>query len=101
MAAAAPTTTGHLYKVKTPNDFFDCHKKDDKHKETFGQGLRRHYLPSELEEKARFDHDKTEFPGQATPTPSATPASQGLQRSAQAVHRLPQEGRQAREVLGR
>ncbi len=54
--------TGHLYKVKTPTDCYSCHKKDDKHKETLGKDCGACHTERDWKEKAKFDHDKTDFP---------------------------------------
>jgi len=54
--------TGHLYKVKTPSDCYSCHKKDDKHKDTLGKDCGACHTEKDWKEKAKFDHDKTDFP---------------------------------------
>jgi hypothetical protein len=54
--------SGHLYKVKTSTDCYSCHKKDDKHKETLGKDCGACHSERDWKEKAKFDHDKTDFP---------------------------------------
>lgn len=54
--------SGHLYKVRTPTDCYSCHRKDDKHKETLGKDCGACHTERDWKEKAKFDHDKTDFP---------------------------------------
>lgn len=54
--------TGNLYKIKTPQACIDCHKKDDKHKETLGRECGNCHTERGWKEKTKFDHDKTSFP---------------------------------------
>jgi hypothetical protein len=62
-AACKTCHTGHLYKVKTPNDCWSCHKKDDKHKDTLGKDCAACHTEKAWKDDARkFDHDRTSFP---------------------------------------
>ncbi len=54
--------TGHLYKVKLSQECYACHKKDDKHKESLGKNCGSCHTERDWKEKAKFDHDKTDFP---------------------------------------
>ena len=54
--------TGHLYKVKLSQDCYACHKKDDKHKESLGKNCGSCHNERDWKERAKFDHDKTDFP---------------------------------------
>jgi hypothetical protein len=54
--------TGPLYKTKTATDCFSCHKKDDKHEGTLGKDCGACHTERDWKEKAKFDHDKTDFP---------------------------------------
>ena len=54
--------TGHLYKLKLSPDCYACHKKDDKHKESLGKNCGSCHTERDWKEKAKFDHDKTDFP---------------------------------------
>jgi len=54
--------TGHLYKARLSIACVDCHRKDDKHKETLGRDCGACHTERDWKEKARFDHDKTNFP---------------------------------------
>lgn len=54
--------TGPLYKQKLPEQCWDCHKKDDKHKETLGKDCASCHSESGWKDPPRFDHDKTRFP---------------------------------------
>lgn len=54
--------TGHLYKVKLSQTCNDCHRKDDKHKETLGKDCAACHAERDWKEKVRFDHAKTHFP---------------------------------------
>jgi hypothetical protein len=54
--------TGNLYKVKTSQVCYDCHKKDDKHKDSLGKECAACHTERDWKETNRFDHDKTKFP---------------------------------------
>lgn len=61
-ATCASCHTGHLYKVKLSQECYACHKKDDKHKESLGKNCGSCHTERDWKERARFDHDKTDFP---------------------------------------
>lgn len=54
--------TGPLYRTKTSTECWDCHKKDDKHKETLGKDCASCHTERSWKEPPRFDHEKTRFP---------------------------------------
>ena len=54
--------TGPLYAVKLSPVCFDCHKKDDKHKESLGRDCAKCHTEQSWREPAKFDHDRTRFP---------------------------------------
>lgn len=54
--------SGNLYRVKTPQDCYSCHSKDDKHKETLGKECGNCHTEKSWKEPAKFDHSKTAFP---------------------------------------
>ncbi|MDO9236816.1 MAG: cytochrome C [Aquabacterium sp.] len=54
--------TGALYRQKLPQTCWDCHKKDDKHKDTLGKDCASCHSESGWKDPARFDHEKTRFP---------------------------------------
>lgn len=54
--------TGPLYKTRTATDCFSCHKKDDKHEGSLGKDCGACHTERDWKEKAKFDHDKTDFP---------------------------------------
>lgn len=54
--------TGELYRQKLPEQCWDCHQKDDKHKTTLGRDCASCHSESSWKEPPRFDHDKTRFP---------------------------------------
>jgi len=54
--------TGHLYKVKLPQECYACHKKDDKHKETLGKECGNCHTERNWKESPKFDHQTTSFP---------------------------------------
>jgi hypothetical protein len=54
--------SGPLYKTRTATDCFSCHKKDDKHEGTLGKDCGACHTERDWKEKAKFDHDKTDFP---------------------------------------
>lgn len=54
--------TGPLYKQKLPEQCWDCHKKDDKHKESLGKDCASCHSESGWKDPPRFDHGKTRFP---------------------------------------
>ncbi len=54
--------TAPLYKTKTATDCFSCHKKDDKHEGTLGKDCGACHTERDWKEKAKFDHDKADFP---------------------------------------
>jgi hypothetical protein len=62
--------TGPLYAVKLSQACFDCHKKDDKHRESLGRECGNCHTERSWNEPAKFDHDRTRFPlrgGHANP----------------------------------
>jgi hypothetical protein len=61
-ATCASCHTGHLYKVKLSADCNSCHKKDDKHKGSLGTDCTACHTERDWKEKAKFDHDKTDYP---------------------------------------
>jgi hypothetical protein len=54
--------TGPLYAVKLTQVCFDCHKKDDKHRESLGRDCSKCHTERGWKEPAKFDHDRTRFP---------------------------------------
>jgi hypothetical protein len=54
--------TTPLYKSHLPQACVDCHRKDDRHKETLGRDCASCHTERDWKERARFDHDKTSFP---------------------------------------
>ena len=50
-----------LYKTRPPQVCYDCHRKDDRHKETLGRDCASCHSERDWKERARFDHDKTAF----------------------------------------
>jgi hypothetical protein len=54
--------TGHLYKQKLPEQCWDCHKKDDKHKESLGKDCAPCHSESGWKDPPRFNHNDTRFP---------------------------------------
>ncbi len=54
--------TGFLYRDKASSRCFACHEKDDKHKGSVGNDCGRCHTERDWKERARFDHDKTDFP---------------------------------------
>lgn len=60
--ACSDCHTGPLYKQKLTQQCWDCHKKDDKHKESLGKDCAACHTESNWKEPPRFDHDKTSFP---------------------------------------
>ena len=54
--------TGNLYKEKTSQECYACHKKDDKHKETLGKNCASCHTEKNWKEINKFDHAKTDFP---------------------------------------
>ena len=54
--------TGHLYKDKVSQECYACHKKDDKHKGSLGKACGECHTEVGWKERAKFDHDKTDFP---------------------------------------
>lgn len=61
-AACADCHTGPLYKLKLSTDCHSCHKQDDKHKGTLGKDCAGCHTERDWKERARFNHDKTDFP---------------------------------------
>lgn len=51
-----------LYRTKTPQDCVECHRKDDKHKETLGKDCAACHGERSWKEPPNFDHDKSKFP---------------------------------------
>jgi hypothetical protein len=52
-----------LYTTKTGTACWDCHRKDDKHKESLGRNCAAcHFERGWKELGGKFDHDKTRFP---------------------------------------
>lgn len=60
--ACADCHKGPVYKVKTANECFACHKKDDKHKESLGKNCGNCHSEKDWKESPKFDHDKSDFP---------------------------------------
>ncbi|MGZ5275030.1 MAG: cytochrome C [Caldimonas sp.] len=54
--------TGFLYRDKLSSKCFDCHEKSDKHKGTLGNDCVRCHTERDWKERAKFSHDKTDFP---------------------------------------
>ncbi len=54
--------SGTLYKEKTPQECWACHKKDDKHKDTLGHLCQTCHTEKSWKEVAKFDHEKSDFP---------------------------------------
>ena len=58
--------TGHLYKDKLATACIACHQKDDDgpkgHKGSLGRECASCHVESGWKDKAKFDHDKTQFP---------------------------------------
>lgn len=54
--------TGPLYKQNLPEQCWDCHKRDDKHKESLGKDCATCHSESGWKDPPRFDHEKTRFP---------------------------------------
>lgn len=54
--------TGPLYRAKLPTECIDCHKKDDKHKETLGRDCASCHNERNWTEPPRFDHEQSRFP---------------------------------------
>ena len=54
--------TVNPYRVKTAQDCYSCHLKDDKHKDTLGRDCANCHTEKSWKEVARFNHDKTSFP---------------------------------------
>lgn len=53
---------GDVYKQKLPTACFECHKKDDVHKEQQGKECARCHNEKSWGEQILFDHDVTHFP---------------------------------------
>jgi hypothetical protein len=54
--------TAPLYKAKLASDCWSCHQKDDKHKESLGRDCGSCHTERDWKERAKFDHDRTDFP---------------------------------------
>ncbi len=54
--------TGHLYRQKLGTECIDCHRKDDKHKDTLGKDCASCHTERSWKEPPRFDHEQTRFP---------------------------------------
>lgn len=54
--------TAPLYKTRTATDCFGCHRKNDKHEGTLGKDCGACHTERDWKEKAKFDHDRTDFP---------------------------------------
>lgn len=54
--------TGTLYVQKLSRQCWDCHKRDDVHKETLGRDCASCHSESSWKDPPKFDHDKTQFP---------------------------------------
>jgi hypothetical protein len=54
--------SGPLYAVKLSQACFDCHKKDDKHRESLGRDCGKCHTERGWKQPAKFDHDRTRFP---------------------------------------
>jgi hypothetical protein len=53
---------GPLYRVKLKQECVECHRKDDKHKETLGRDCAACHTESSWKEPPGFNHAKTNFP---------------------------------------
>lgn len=53
---------GVLYKLKTSTVCYDCHKQDDKHKDSLGRECGSCHTERGWKETLKFDHDATSFP---------------------------------------
>jgi hypothetical protein len=54
--------TGALYRQKLSDQCWDCHKRDDKHKESLGKDCASCHSESGWKDPPRFDHGRTRFP---------------------------------------
>jgi hypothetical protein len=58
--------TGHLYRDKLGSACIDCHRKDDDgpkgHRGSLGRDCAACHVEGGWKEKAKFDHDRTQFP---------------------------------------
>ena len=58
--------TGHLYRDKVGSACIDCHRKDDDgpkgHRGSLGRDCAACHVEGGWKEKAKFDHDRTQFP---------------------------------------
>lgn len=61
-ARCADCHTAAVYKVKLAGECFACHQKDDKHRSTLGRDCGSCHSERDWKEKAKFDHDRTDFP---------------------------------------
>jgi hypothetical protein len=61
-AKCADCHTGPLYKTKTSQVCYDCHRDDDKHKDTLGRECGKCHTERSWKEPPKFDHDKSRFP---------------------------------------
>ena len=61
-ARCADCHTAPLYKAQVSQLCYDCHRKDDKHKESLGRECASCHSERDWKDRGRFDHDKTAFP---------------------------------------
>lgn len=54
--------TGPLYRTRLGKECIDCHRKDDKHKDTLGRDCATCHVERSWKESPGFDHDKTRYP---------------------------------------
>lgn len=54
--------TAPLYRAKLGQECIDCHRKDDKHKETLGKDCASCHGERSWKEPPKFDHEQTRFP---------------------------------------
>ncbi|MDE2419220.1 MAG: cytochrome C [Burkholderiales bacterium] len=54
--------TGNLYRDKTSQECYACHKKDDKHKDSLGKNCAACHTEKSWKDIPRFDHDTSAFP---------------------------------------
>ena len=106
-AKCADCHSGPLYRQQLGTTCVDCHKKDDDgpkgHKGSLGRDCAACHTETGWKEKAKFDHAQDAVPvaGQARRREvRRLPQEQQLQGSTERLHRLPQEGRQARGDVG-
>ena len=60
--SCADCHTAHLYRTKVSQECNNCHKKDDKHKESLGKECGNCHTERNWKESPKFDHEATTFP---------------------------------------